>query len=140
MNGKTEKSLNLFFLCFICGNRKRQQCSFQFRNEQLHVSRFRLISARAEEASACTLTRCSRKHQRCSFPSRNERLHVSDFRWNESGRSCGMQECAMPPWHRALSPFLTLARAAASTFLHAKARPPHSLVKARSLEGASTTT
>ena len=32
------------------------------------------------------------------------------------------------------------ARAASSTFLHAKARPPHSSVKALSLEGASATT
>ena len=46
------------FKRFIYGNQKQQRCSFQFRNEQLHVSHVRFISMIVEEASKWKLALC----------------------------------------------------------------------------------
>ena len=74
-----------------------------------------------------------RTHQRRSFEFQNEQHHIFDSA-RAGGRTFGMHDYAMPPRHRVPD------RAALSTTLHAKARPPHSSVKALSLEGASATT
>ena len=129
MNGKNEKSLNHFFKCFICGNRVSKRTA----------SRLSLSIQRT--SSGMHVRDAPRTHQRYSFKFQNEQHRIFDSA-RAGGRTFGMHDYAMPPRHRVFFPVFGPARAAASTFLHAKAakaRPPLDTLQALSLEGGSAT-